>query len=339
MPRKSDRPHIDPRLAERIKRKKAQLDRYRPLPPDTVRRLNDDLRVFLTYHSNAIEGNTLSLRETQMVIEYGMTVHGHALREYLEATNHAEAYSYLITLVEKKSPVTREDILALHSLVMDKILEAKGQFRTAPVFIRGANMTPPPASRVEPLMREWIAWIDSEGNEYEPVMRAAIAHHGFEAVHPFLDGNGRVGRLLLNLMLMREGYPPALLLRDWRVRYIRALDTANTGNYNPLANLIGQATEAGLDLYLEACAALPSDSYQLLSKLAQSSDYSIEYLGWLARQGRIDAVKRGRRWYSTREAIEQYKAEAEEGKQKRGRPVSRENPLAERNFDPMTQGH
>jgi Fic family protein len=321
------KPRLDPRLAGRLARKKAQLDRYRPLPPDTVHRLNDDLRVFLTYHSNAIEGNTLSLRETQMVIEYGMTVHGHALREYLEATNHAEAYSYLIALVEKKTPVTREVILALHSLVMDKILEVKGQFRTAPVYIRGANMTPPPASRVEPLMREWLAWIDGEGRNYEPVMRAAIAHHGFEAVHPFLDGNGRVGRLLLNLMLMREGYPPALLLRDWRVRYIRALDTANTGNYNPLANLIGQATEAGLDLYLEACAALPSDSYELLSKLAQSSDYSVEYLGWLARQGRIDAVKRGRRWYSMREAVEQYKSEAEMGKQKRGRPVSRKNPI------------
>ena len=333
------KPRLDPRLAERVRRKKAQLDRYRPLPPDIVHRLNDDLRVFLTYHSNAIEGNTLSLRETQMVIEYGMTVHGHALREYLEATNHAEAYSYLITLVEKKAPVTREVILALHSLVMDKILEAKGQFRTVPVYIRGANMTPPPASRVEPLMREWIAWIDGEGKEYEPVMRAAIAHHAFEAVHPFLDGNGRVGRLLLNLMLMREGYPPALLLRDWRVRYIHALDTANTGNYNPLANLIGQATEAGLDLYLEACAALPSDSYRLLSTLAQSSDYSVEYLGWLARQGRIDAVKRAGRWYSTREAIEQYKTETEAGKQKRGRPVSRKNPLTERNFDPMTQSH
>src|SRR5437016_8655326 len=154
------RSRLDPRLAGRLTRKKATLDRYRPLPQETVHRLNDDLRVFLTYHSNAIEGNTLSLRETQMVIEYGMTVHGHALREYLEATNHAEAYSYLITLVEKKAPITREVILTLHSLVMDKILEVKGPFRIAPVYIRGASMTPPPASRVESLMREWITWVD-----------------------------------------------------------------------------------------------------------------------------------------------------------------------------------
>ena len=324
------KPRLDPRLAGRLARKKTQLDRYRPLPQETDRRLNDDLRVFLTYHSNAIEGNTLSLRETQMVIEYGVTVDGHPLREYLEATNHAEAYSYMITLVEKRAPITRETILTLHSMVMDKILEPKGLFRTAPVYIRGANMTPPPASQVESLMREWGVWIDGEGKDYEPVIRAGIAHHGFEAVHPFLDGNGRVGRLLLNLMLMREGYPPALLLRDWRVRYIQALDTANTGNYSPLANIIGQAVEAGLDLYLEACSDMitsPGDAYQPLSVLAQPSGYSVDYLGWLVRQGRIEAVKRGRHWYSTFDAIQRYKAEVETGAAPRGRPKTKKRDL------------
>ena len=118
-------------------------------------------------------------------------------------------------------------------------------------------------------------------------------------------------------------YPPALLLHDWRVRYIQALDTTNTGNYNPLANLIGQAVEAGLDLYLEACAALPSDDYQLLSTLAQPSGYSVDYLGWLVRQGRIEAVKRGKRWYSTLDAIQRYKAEVEIGIAPHGRPKRR----------------
>src|SRR5712691_8030418 len=127
-----EHPRMGARLAERLERKKAQLDHCRPLPRDTVRRLNEDLRVFLTYHSNAIEGNTLSLRETQMVIEYGMTVHGHSLREYLEAANHAEAYNYVTTLIEACVPITRETILTLHSLVMDKILATRGQFRTGP---------------------------------------------------------------------------------------------------------------------------------------------------------------------------------------------------------------
>lgn len=324
MPHKSERPHMDPRLAERIKRKKAQLDRYRPLPSDTVRRLNDDLRVFLTYHSNAIEGNSLSLQETQMVIDYGITIHGHPLREYLEATNHAEAYQYVTALVEKRERISRETILSLHGLVTDKILESKGQFRTVPVYIRGSNMTPPPARDVERLMREWIAWIYGEGLQYDTVTRAAIAHHGFEAVHGFEDGNGRVGRLLLNLMLMQEGYPPALLLNDWRTRYIQGLAAANTGNYGSLLNVIGQSVEAGLDLYLEACGGVgATPEYQPLHELSEASGYPLEYLSWLARQGRLDAVKRNGRWYSTQEAIEQYKAEAEEGKQKRGRPPSR----------------
>ena len=320
------RSRLDPRLAGRLTRKKATLDRYRPLPQETVHRLNDDLRIFLTYHSNAIEGNTLSLRETQMVIEYGVTIDGHPLREYLEATNHAEAYSYMTSLVEKQTSITHETILTLHNLVMDKILKTKGQFRTVPVYIRGANMTPPPASQVESLMHEWIAWINGPGIDYEPVIRAAIAHHGFEAVHPFADGNGRVGRLLLNLMLMREGYPPALLLRDWRTRYIQALDTANTGNYSPLANIIGQAVEAGLDLYLEACGgavAQSDDLYQPLAALAQPSGYSVDYLGWLVRQGRIEAVKRRGRWYSTLEAIQRYKAEVEAGIAPPGRPAKK----------------
>ncbi len=322
MPRKSGQPHMDPRLAARISRKKAQLDLSHPLPIDTVHRLNKDLRVFLTYHSNAIEGNSLSLQETQMVIDYGITIHGHPLREYLEATNHAEAYEYVTSLIEKRESIKKETILALHHLVMDKILETNGQFRTAPVYIRGSNMTPPPARDVERLMREWVIWISEEGLKYDPVVRATIAHHGFEAVHPFADGNGRVGRLLLNLLLMGEGYPPALLLRDWRARYIHGLNAANTGNYTSLINMVGQAVEAGLDLYLEACSVTPE--YLPLRELVESSGYSLEYISWLARQGRIDAVKRNGRWHSTPTALEKYKAEAEEGKLKRGRPSTRQ---------------
>ena len=121
-------------------------------------------------------------------------------------------------------------------------------------------------------------------------------------------------------MLMREGYPPALLLYDWRVRYIQALDTANTGNYRPLVNLIGQAVEAGLDLYLEACATLPAMTYLPLSQLARLSGYSTDYLGWLVRKGRIEAAKRGNRWYSTLEAIQNYQSSIASNTVPRGRP-------------------
>lgn len=309
---------MDARLARRLAQKKRRLDAYRPLPPFTVQRLHDDVRVLLTYHSNAIEGNTLSLAETQMVLEYGMTVDGHPLREFLEATNHAEAFDALSELATR--PIASETVLALHHLVMDKIDEHAGELRTVQVYMRGADFTPPPARDVPRYLEQWIAWLSSDAAmRYEVVTRAAIAHHDFEALHPFTDGNGRVGRLLLGLMLMREGYPPALVLREWRTRYIQALHTASQGDYTPLIDLVGLAVERALDLYLEACVASASTAHLLpLQELARDYGVSVDYLGQLARKGKIEASKRGQYWYATREAVQQYLAEA--AAQPRGRP-------------------
>jgi len=153
--------------------------------------------------------------------------------------------------------------------------------------------------------------------QYEPVTRAAIAHHDFEALHPFTDGNGRVGRLLLNLMLMQEGYPPALILREWRTRYIQALQAAHHSDYTPLIDLVGLAVEHALDLYLEA--RVESTAHLLpLRELAREFSIGVDYLGQLARKGKIEAAKRGQYWYATREAVQYYLAEAEA--QPRGRP-------------------
>src|SRR6266567_4783190 len=115
-------------------------------------------------------------------------------------------------------------------------------------------------------MAQWVNWLTGEGLQYHPVVRAAIAHHGFVAVHPYLDGNGRCARLLLSLQLLRDGYAPAFLLREWKLRYLEALHAADADEYRPLVNLIGQAVEAGLDFYLEACAAVPDEQYQPLTE-------------------------------------------------------------------------
>lgn len=296
------------------------LDRQRPLRPGILQRLHEDLRIRLTYHSNAIEGNTLDLRETQIVIEEGLTIGGHSLREHLEATNHAEAYDYLRDLANQSVPLTVETILALHTLVLSKLNPTAGQFRTTPVYIRGSELVLPPAWEVPELMAQWVTWLEGEGLEYDPVVRAALAHHGFVAVHPFEDGNGRAGRLLLNLMLLRDGYAPAFVLRSWAERYRSALGAADRGIYTPIVNLIGQAVEAGLDFYLEACNARPHELYQPLPDLARATGHDPNYLGLLVRQGKLEAVKRGGRWYSTLTAVQQYEQEALEGSKHRGRP-------------------
>lgn len=311
---------LDPRLQARLVEKKARLDLLRPLPPAVVERLADDMRVLLTYHSNAIEGNTLSLYETKMVIEEGVTISGQPLRYYLEARNHAEALDRVRALAEKDAPITSDTVLLLHRLMMDHVLPDAGQWRAGYVHIRGADYTPPHPREVPSLMTDWVAWIDDIGTNYPPVLRAALAHVVFESIHPFSDGNGRVGRLLLNLMLMRDGYPPALVLLEWRTGYIHGLHLAQTaGNYTPICNLLGRAVEQALDRYLESIEA--SDAIPLpLSEVAERTGYRAEHLAWLVRKGRLPAVKRGRRWFATIAAVERYHREVEERAVPRGRP-------------------
>jgi Fic family protein len=320
------RVRLDSRLYERLVRKKAQLDQYRPLSARLMQHLYDHLRVLLTYHSNAIEGNTLSLAETKLVVEYGHTTGDHTIREYREATNHAQAWEVVTRLADATSPITVDTVLQLHHIMMDGLVETAGQFRPGAVFITGTDYQPPSARLVPQLIVDWLAWVHGDGHSYPPIVRAAIAHHDFEAVHPFDDGNGRVGRLLLNLLLMRDGYAPALLLRDWRIAYIRALQLATDGDYTPIANLVGRAAEGGLDLYLGACADLPEHHYVPLAQLAKANGQTPNYLGLLVRKGRLHAQKRRGRWQSTQHAWDHYRAEVAAGRFPAGRP--------RRNVDP-----
>ena len=314
-------PLMDRHLQQRLTEKHAELERYRPLPPHVVARLHGDLRVELTYHSNAIEGNTLTLRETQLVIEHGMTVGSHPLRDYLEATNHATALDTIVQLADQATPITTTMVRDLHRQTMHDSLPTAGQWRTIPVHIRGAAHAPPRAAEVPGLMDVWIAWVNTPQPDYHPVLAATIAHHGFEAVHPFEDGNGRIGRLLLNLLLLRAGYPPALVLREWRSGYMLALAKADAGDYLPLSNLIGRAVEQVLDRYLEVCGELAQDERALLlSELAQATGESAPYLGLLIRKGRLEGTMRGGRWYSTRAALTRYRDAVATRAVPRGRP-------------------
>ncbi|NTW97070.1 MAG: Fic family protein [Oscillochloris sp.] len=311
---------MDPRLERRIAEKRATLDQQRPLPPAILAKLADDLRVRLTYHSNAIEGNTLDLGETQLVIAHGVTIGGHSLKEHREAVNHATAYDLMLDLAQRTAEIDAAALLQLHALVMHDLVGEAGTYRRGAVFISGSEHRPPHHTQVSGLMGDWFAWLSSDGLAYPPILRAALAHEMLLAIHPFLDGNGRTARLVLNLQLMRAGYPVALLLQGWRLRYIQALEQAHHGRYSPLVNVVGRAVEAGLDLYLEACDALPEELRRPLREVAEERGIDAGYLGWLLRAGRVAGAKRGGRWYVAAAAVRRYQDEVAAGTIPIGRP-------------------
>lgn len=311
---------MDPRLERRLVEKRHALDLQRPLPPAIVAKLYDDLRVRLTYHSNAIEGNTLDLGETQLVIAHGVTIGGHTLKEHLEAINHAAAYSFVLDLARSAAALDEPALLQLHSLITKELVGTPGAYRTGAVFISGSEHRPPHHSQVPALMRDWFAWLAGDGLGYPPIIRAALAHEMLLAIHPFLDGNGRTARLVLNLQLMQAGYPVTLLLQGWRLTYIRALEQAHHGQYNPLVNVVGRAVEAGLDLFLEACDALPQELQRPLREVAEACAIDADYLGWLLRAGRVAGTKRGGRWYTAEAAVRRYQQEVATGAVPPGRP-------------------
>lgn len=311
---------MDARLITRIATKKARLDQLRPLPAAVVARLADDMRVLLTYHSNAIEGNTLSLYETKMVIEEGVTIRGQPLRYYLEARNHADALDQVQTLADAHTPIKSDTIRFLHQIMMDRVLDDAGQWRRGDAHIRGASFTPPHPHEVPRLMNEWTDWIARDDLPYSALQRAIVAHVLFEAIHPFADGNGRVGRLLLNLMLMQAGYPPALLPQEWRVSYLHGLHEAQTqGNYRAICNVLGRAVEQALDRYLESISASDTLLVPLRDAAAHTGERA-EHLAWLIRQGRLPGVKQGRNWHVSIEAVRAYQREVASRSTPRGRP-------------------
>lgn len=237
-------------LIKRVDHKKQILDQSRPLPFESVQSLIEDFRLRFTHETTAIEGNTLSLRETQAVLEEGITVHGKSLREHLEVINANESLHYLEKIVKNKVPITERLIMQFHEILMKGILkEEAGLYRRIPVFIKGAKHIPPNWIKVPKLMADWEHWIN-ESTYVHPVVLAAKAHIHLARIHPFVDGNGRTCRLLVNCVLMQHGYPPALYRSENRDAYMKALDDVENGNEDTFIQVTAEATEWTLDRYL-----------------------------------------------------------------------------------------
>lgn len=293
---------------ERLYEKLAVLKQSRPLPTIALQKIKESLTIEWTYNSNSIEGNTLTLRETQMVLQEGITVKGKSLREHFEAKNHEKAIDYLYTLVNEKYSLRSIDILSLHGLVLRMIEDDFAErIRNGGVRITGANFVPPNANKVSDLLDELIDFINTNPLQLNDIELATVFHHKLVWIHPFFDGNGRTVRLAMNLLLMRKGFPPAIILKNDRKKYYEALNQANHGNYQKLLLLMSQALERTLNIYI---SSLPDNDYdfQEISSIVSepNSPYGQEYISLLARQGKIDAHKEGRNWFTTKKAIEDY---------------------------------
>ena len=239
-------------LIARIDEKKAELDRRRPLPPAVVAKLAEYFDVEWTYHSNAIEGSSLTRQETYLILRHGLTVNGKPLAEHLEAINHQHAIRLVEELAASDAPLTEHTIRQIHTLILRTINdEEAGRYRRIQVYITGSEYVPPGPEAVPPLMHDFGRWLDSEeAKALHPLELAALAHFKLVNIHPFVDGNGRTARLLMNLILLRAGYPPAVIRNEDRLAYYEALEEARAGRTEALITLVAQAVERSLDIYL-----------------------------------------------------------------------------------------
>jgi len=232
--------------------KKKLLDNNRPLPKITLKSLREKLALEWTYHSNAIEGNTLTLSETKVVLE-GITIGGKSIKEHLEAVNHSQAIDHLETLILKKTNLNQLEIKKIHSIILKKIApEHAGIYRTEQVFITGAKHIPPDPRKLENKMKELIKLYKGDWLDLHPVERSALLHIEFVKIHPFIDGNGRTSRLLQNFELMKYGFPPLIIKKEQRLEYYQALDKAHiTGKTEDFFKLCKNCLDESLKLYLK----------------------------------------------------------------------------------------
>lgn len=236
-------------LLSQIDLKKQELDKKRPLTEGEVARLNEEFAVEYTYNSNAIEGNTLTLRETDLVLK-GLTIDKKPLKDHLEVIGHKEAFDFVRELVEKEADLNENVIKQIHYLVLSDKIQDRGVYRRVPVKIMGATNEPVQPYLIEPKMNELMH--NYKKNTEHIVSKLARFHIEFESIHPFIDGNGRTGRLLVNLELMKAGYPPIDIKFKERLTYYKAFDDYHEKHSTKtMENLFSKYLNERLQHYLD----------------------------------------------------------------------------------------
>lgn len=239
----------------KIDKLKKELNALRPLKKEQLQGIRTMYDVELTYNSNAIEGSTLDYAETKIILLEGLTIGGKSTKEHLEAINHKSAIDYIAEISQKKTKnIKRTDILALHRIILRGIDDPNaGYYRAYDVYVNkgeGKKHMFPEPSKVESLMDNFYLWL-KENKNMHPVLLSAEAHYRFVSIHPFIDGNGRCARLLMNLILIQNGYPPAIIKMQKRREYLDAIQNADNKNMDDFYNFIADAEFESLELYLD----------------------------------------------------------------------------------------
>lgn len=238
---------------KKIEELKNKLNELRPLTKEELRRLNEEFMIEYTYDSNAIEGSTLTLEETALVLKENITIAEKPLNYHLSAIGHRDAYYYIEDLVKEKHSINESEILNIHSLVLIDRPDAKGRYRSVPVKILGTNANPVEPYLIKPSMENLINWYEKEDN-ISFIEKIALFHLKFESIHPFLDGNGRCGRLILNLELMKNNYVPINIKYQDRRRYYDAFKVYNEKeDMSLMVDLICDYLIIELERYIKIC--------------------------------------------------------------------------------------
>jgi Fic family protein len=238
-------------LLEQIDAMKTKLDKFRQF--DSYR-IAQALELEYTFESNRIEGNTLTLRETDLVINEGLTISGKSMREHLEVINHQEAIGYIKHLMEKNALLNEREVLSIHNLILRGIHpEDAGRYRKVQVMIKGSAYMPPQPFMVSKEMEDFFIWYETNKNNMHPILLAGEMHERLVTIHPFIDGNGRTSRLVMNLILLQHGYVIANIKGDYdsRMRYYNALETAQTKhNKEDFLLFVAQIEKESLERYI-----------------------------------------------------------------------------------------
>lgn len=287
-------------MVDRIDKKWHKLGSHRPLSSIIVKKLRERFMLEMTYNSNAIEGNNLTYKETYLVINEGITIKGKSFKNHLEAKSHQEALEFVYDLIEFDAQGTLSEhlIRQIQSLIISPVdKEVAGKYRSGEVAIEIPN-----------LMSNLIFWFRENQKKLHPIEIASLLHHKLVAIHPFIDGNGRTARLIMNIVLLRAGFPLVVILKNDRKKYYETLSKADRSDLLPFIIFVAQAVERSLNIYLETIVTTKSKSEQflLLSEISKKTNYSAKYLNLLARKGKLVAHKERRNWLTSVDAVQEY---------------------------------